>query len=99
MPPPDDDDLQDIIDDAVSDGEGRPLAGYLRDHLAKHGWVIRAAADDLLLALKAMVNLVDSGTLVRDISRDHEAGFAVRQLPLVMTLKNAQEAIARAEGR
>lgn len=59
---------------------------------------LRAQRDELLAALKDLFKLIDAGVLVRDISKDHETGFALHQLPLLLTLKSGQAAIARAEG-
>lgn len=52
---------------------------------------------EMLEALRGMLRLMDDGLLVRDISRDHEPGWAVRQMPLVMGIKRAQTALANAE--
>lgn len=59
---------------------------------------LRAQRNELLAALKDLFKLIDAGVLVRDISKDHETGFALHQLPLLLTLKSGQAAIARAEG-
>lgn len=58
-----------------------------------------AAAPDLLSALKEIMDLITSGALVRDTSGDANPSFAMRQLPLVMALKDAETAIAKAEVR
>ena len=49
------------------------------------------AAPNLLKALKGVMDLIDTGYLVRDISHDAEPGFAILQL------KDAVTAIAKAE--
>jgi hypothetical protein len=53
----------------------------------------------LLAALKSIMSHLDSGVLVRDVSRDGEPGWAIRMLPLVGDLQSAAVAIAKAEGR
>jgi len=58
-----------------------------------------SAAPDLLEALKGVMGLIASGALVRNIASDAEPDWAIRQIPLVMTLKKAESAIAKAEGR
>jgi hypothetical protein len=46
-----------------------------------------AALED---ALREIFALIDEGLLVRDISRDHEPGWAVRSMELVGRLKQAR---------
>jgi hypothetical protein len=53
-----------------------------------------AERDQLREALRRLFALVEDGTLVRDISKDSEPGFAIRQIPFVMALRNAQAALA-----
>ena len=62
-----------------------------------NGYLI-AAAPDLYEALDHMMQLIDNGVLVRDTSKDAETGWALHQLPLLMTLKSAQSALAAARG-
>ena len=57
-----------------------------------------AAAPELLEACKTLIELIDTGYLVRDISHDGEPGFAIRQLEPVMQLRSVVLAIAKAEG-
>lgn len=57
-----------------------------------------AAAPDLLAACKALMALIDSGYLVRDTTRDSDPDWAMKQLGPVQDMKNAQDAIAKAEG-
>ena len=52
----------------------------------------------LLEALRAVLDLIDTGYLIRDISHDAEPGFAIRQLEPVLQLRNAVVAIAAVEG-
>jgi hypothetical protein len=58
-----------------------------------------AAAPDLLEALKELMGDIDSGVLVRDVTRDREAGWAIEMLAFVKRLHAALAAIAKAEGR
>jgi hypothetical protein len=46
-----------------------------------------------LAALVKVYMLVEEGTLVRDTSHDHEAGWALRQIPLVQTLAEAKKIV------
>jgi hypothetical protein len=85
---PDDDELQDVIDDAISDAEGRLTSAYLRDHLAKRGWLIRAAQVDV------HANLLTAAKRVR--ARCQSMRFA---LDAAAALDDLDAAIARAEGR
>ena len=57
-----------------------------------------AAAPELLDACQRLIKMMDEGLLVRDIRGDTEPGWAVKQLPLVMSVKAATEAIAKATG-
>ena len=45
-------------------------------------------------ALHGLWEVIESGVLVRDISHDHESGFAFRQIPLVQALAAAKAALA-----
>lgn len=58
---------------------------------------LEAVNAELLEALKGIFGLVESGDLVRDISKDHESDWALRQLPFIAKLKAAEQAIASAE--
>lgn len=58
---------------------------------------LHAAAPEMLTALEAIYALVDAGVLVRDTSHDHEPGWAIKALPLVKALQNAQAVIAKAK--
>jgi hypothetical protein len=54
---------------------------------------LRRDRDSLRYPLSALMGAINEGLLVRDISRDHEPGWAMRQLPLVMMLNGAQKAL------
>lgn len=60
---------------------------------------VLASHDALLAALKGLMADIDSGLLVRDISRDMESGWSMRMLEFVQRLHAAQAAIQKAEGR
>lgn len=47
----------------------------------------------LVEAAKALFRLVESGVLVRDISRDHEEGWSLRAMHIVSVLKHTEEAL------
>lgn len=59
---------------------------------------IRDAAPELLEALEWFLTQIDEGTLVRDISKDHESGFSLKMVKFVAQLQKAQAAIAAAKG-
>lgn len=68
-------------------------------HEREHRERLSAAAPDLLASLKDLLNDIDTGLLVRDITRDGEPGWALHMMDFVGRLQAAQAAIARAEGR
>ena len=57
-----------------------------------------AAAPDLLHALKGIMDLLDSGYLVRNIDDDLKPDFALRQIKPIGIFKSAIDAISKAEG-
>lgn len=63
------------------------------DSLGATAFRIRAEHDCLARALRTLFALVEDGTLVRDTSRDHEPGWALRQVPLVQALARARAAL------
>lgn len=66
--------------------------------LASHE-ALSAEVAGLRASLGAIMKLIGDGTLVRDISGDAEPGWAMKQLPLVMALKTAQELLDAARGQ
>jgi len=58
-----------------------------------------AAAPELLEALKLLFSYVESGELVRDISRDGHVDWSLRMMHFVTDLNRVQSAIAKAEGK
>lgn len=56
-----------------------------------------AAAPDLLAALKAMLHDIETGVLVRDITRDDQPNWSMEMLAFVQRLQAAQQAIAKAQ--
>lgn len=52
----------------------------------------------MLEALEALLQLTTDGILVRDTRNDHDPAWAIKQMPLVMALKKADEAIKLAKG-
>jgi len=54
----------------------------------------RAQARQSLIVLRALSGLLDDGTLVRDISRDTESDWALRQLPLLQILTDLNAVLA-----
>lgn len=71
-----------------------------RDDLKAQLEQARADGERAVSSLEAIMGMINGGLLVRDISRDHEPGWAMQQLPMVLALKGAQEVIdaARAQG-
>lgn len=53
---------------------------------------------DLLAALKRVMELLNSGVLVRDITKDGGPNWAPRMMELVRDMQSWQMAIAKAEG-
>jgi len=58
--------------------------------------LVRAEAerDRLRAAMEGVLGLFDSGWAVRDISRDHEPGFSMRQIEPVRRLAEARAALS-----
>jgi len=54
---------------------------------------------ELLEAAKAVYQLIESGVLVRDTSKDHEPDWVMKQFPLVKGLAKLKAAIEKAEER
>ncbi len=61
--------------------------------------IIDAEFAPVVEALRDIMKLVEAGVLVRDISHDAETGWALHQLPLLLTLKAAQQALADLESK
>lgn len=59
---------------------------------------LRKVNQRLLAAAKAVFGLIETGMLVRDISHDHEDGWAIRQLPLEDGWRQLKQSIEAAEG-
>lgn len=55
-----------------------------------------AQAKALLSALKGVMKQIEDGSLVRNTENDADSGYSMRQIPLVMALKNADVAIDEA---
>lgn len=56
-----------------------------------------AAAPELLQALKGLLDDIDSGLLVRDVTRDGAPGWTTHMLAFVERLRRAQAAVLKAE--
>ncbi len=65
---------------------------------ASHTAHLIAAAPELYDALFGVMELVSEGRLVRDTKGDHESGWAIKQVPLLLALKSANAALAKARG-
>ncbi len=74
-------------------GRGFHICGFMSPADSR----LIAAAPDLLAALKSLLADIDSGVLVRDITRDGEPGWSMHMLDFVKRLQSAQAAIAKAE--
>src|SRR5579863_3469493 len=59
---------------------------------------LEKAAPQLYSSLKTIMGWLTEGKLVRDISRDHEDGWAIRMVGFVAELGKAQQALLTAEG-
>ncbi len=75
-----------------------PTNGHPPDSTLMPDVRLMAAAPDLLSACQGLIKMMDDGLLVRDISGDGASGWAIKQLPLVLAVKAATEAIAKAAG-
>jgi hypothetical protein len=54
---------------------------------------------ELISVLSKVNAMIESGVLVRDVSRDLDPDWALRMLELVTTLKRASNVLERAEGK
>ena len=77
----------------VHDGNG----AY--DVVANARLIVRAvnAHDELVSSLKVILEGFETGVFVRDITKDADSSWAVRLIPFLKALADAQRAIARAE--
>jgi hypothetical protein len=87
--------IADMNDDAFTENEsdsGRALVNA--------EFIVRAcnSHQELVAALEALMADIDSGVLVRDITRDAEPGWHMRMLAFVGRLHAAQAAVAKAKG-
>ena len=98
----------------ASEAEAEDACTYLRtiieaaenSNQAGEDAVVRAAnavrleelCAELAGAAKKFLSYLESGTLIRDISKDHEPGWAFRMMQFVGDLRTLQEAIRKAEG-
>lgn len=59
---------------------------------------LHKSAPDLLAALKRVMELLESGVLVRDITKDDKPDWGMRMMELVCDLNAWKAAIGKAEG-
>jgi hypothetical protein len=64
----------------------------------EHHAPLLATAPELLEALEELFKLVEDGVLVRSTTADGDPGWAMKQLPLVLTLSKTHAAIKKARG-
>ena len=57
---------------------------------------LKELCGELLVACKNYMENLEAGILVRDITRDHESGWAIRMLTFTTELEECQNAIAKA---
>ena len=85
------------------DGSEKAIVDRVRGgnpHEADANARLIAAAPELLAALKAVLSDIDSGVLVRDVTRDGQPGWAMTMIAFVQRLQAAQRAVLKAdEGR
>lgn len=74
----------------------RRKLGIARERIAE---LERAAAPDLLAALKLIWSMFDDGRIVRNIANDGEPDWALKMLNFTRELQTIQSAIAKAEGK
>jgi hypothetical protein len=65
--------------------------------LAEELTALRSLKDELYMALKAVVGLIESGQLVRDVSGDEEPDWALKTLGLVRIVAQARYAVEKAK--
>lgn len=87
--------VQTLLNDTNTICEVRPVYG---DSQYEADARLIAAAPDLLHALKGIMDLLDSGYLVRNIDDDLKPDFALRQIKPIGIFKSAIDAISKAEG-
>lgn len=58
-----------------------------------------SSAPELLEALEGIMSEIDNGRLVRNIDKDHEPNWAMKQRDLVLALNKAVKAIKKAKGQ
>ena len=59
--------------------------------------ILERSHTDLLQALEGVMSEIDNGRLVRNIDKDHEPNWAIRQMDLVLALNKALKAISHAK--
>ena len=69
------------------------------DKLSDTALAIKADRDALLAAAKGIFAQIEQGNLVRDVSHDHEVGWAMRHIPMVQAIARLAEAIKKCEER
>jgi succinate dehydrogenase/fumarate reductase flavoprotein subunit len=62
-------------------------------------WGFEQGIEEQREVLAALIKLIEDGTLVRDISRDAEDGWAFRQVPLVKAVSDARALLDRTEAQ
>ena len=67
------------------------------EKLSKTALKVKADRDELLRSLKAIMNRVEGGDLVRDTSKDSNSDWTMRMVVFVKELQDAQAAITEAE--
>lgn len=83
--------------------EGNHSGGFQRglyaDGESKANAILAARAPCLLASCKALMALIENGTLQRNIDGDDKPNWSMKMMELVQTLKDAQLAIERAEAK
>lgn len=85
------------LDQWEMDAKREQLVAYQLDQIGPLNKRILALIDLVRKkdeALEDLFALMDENYLIRDISSDSEPDFALRQLPYIMRLKKAKEALA-----
>lgn len=90
---------------ALSRHEGQTIGLFQgmaskEDHIKEHPYNCRliAAAPDLFEACEIVIELLDAGQLVRDISKDHEPNYILEMVKFVPKLAKITSAISKAKG-
>jgi hypothetical protein len=85
--------LWSAVRDAAGITPGQTASRVGPDRGCERADAVEAKVKTLEKVLREIMGLLDSGYLVRDISHDHENGWAMKQIAPVMILREAAAAL------